>query len=206
MTQWQWIRIGSPFPSQDAAAGNLGRAVTERAPQSPSTSPWPAMFRLRAWQAMVALAVVSGPLGAAPDGEQLYGRHCAACHGNIGQGGIGLPLALSKLIRSLPDSYLETTIRRGRPGRVMPAFEDLSDAQVQAIVAHLRGWTGGPTPVLPDVAVVGVAARGEALYAEHCAACHGADLQGASAAALSRYLHNQIPTPTAQAGTPAHHR
>ncbi len=133
---------------------------------------------LHGWVVMLVLLLASGSVVAGPDGEQLYARHCAACHGNFGQGGIGLPLALSKLIRSLPDSYLETTIRRGRPGRVMPAFEDLGDAQVQAIVAHLRGWTGGDSPVLPDAPVTGDAARGSALYAEHCSACHGEDLQG----------------------------
>jgi cytochrome c oxidase cbb3-type subunit 3 len=79
----------------------------------------------------------------------------------------------------------------------MPAFEDLGDAQVQAIVAHLRGWTGSPTPVLPDVPVVGVAAHGEALYAEHCAACHGADLQGATGTGrtFSRRRDHQVMPP-----------
>jgi len=153
--------------------------------------------RLRGWVAVLSLAIIYAPVNAAPDGEQLYARHCAACHGNLGQGGIGLPLALSKLIRSLPDSYLEATIRRGRPGRVMPAFADLGDAQVQAIVTHLRGWTGGPTPVLPDAPITGVAARGEALYAEHCAACHGADLQGATGTGrtFSRKRDHQVMPP-----------
>jgi cytochrome c oxidase cbb3-type subunit 3 len=32
--------------------------------------------------------------------------------------------------------------------------------------------------VLPDAPVTGDAARGSALYAEHCSACHGEDLQG----------------------------
>jgi cytochrome c oxidase cbb3-type subunit 3 len=136
------------------------------------------MARVHACLALLVLILASGPVAAGPDGEQLYARHCAACHGNLGRGGIGLPLALSKLIRSLPDSYIEITIRRGRPGRVMPAFEDLGDAQVQAIVAHLRGWTGGDSPVLPDAPIVGDASRGKVLYAEHCSECHGQNLQG----------------------------
>lgn len=56
----------------------------------------------------MVLILALGPVAAGQDGEQLYARHWAACHGNLGQVGIGLPRALSKLIRSRPDSYLET--------------------------------------------------------------------------------------------------
>jgi mono/diheme cytochrome c family protein len=57
---------------------------------------------------LVVLILALGPVAAGQDGEQLTARHWAACHGNLGQVGIGLPRALSKLIRSRPDSYLET--------------------------------------------------------------------------------------------------
>lgn len=130
--------------------------------------------------ALTAYGIAPRSVIAGPDGGRLYARHCAACHGNIGGGGIGLPLTLSKLIQSLPDEYLATSIRVGRPGRVMPAFEDLSDAQVAAIVGYMREWTGSPPPVLPTGLVVGDATRGRTLYEQHCAECHGADMMGGS--------------------------
>ena len=60
-----------------------------------------------------------GVVRAAPDGAELYVEHCAGCHQMEGQGGIGLPLLNAKLA-DVPDTYLQRTIRLGRPGRVMP--------------------------------------------------------------------------------------
>lgn len=114
----------------------------------------------------------------APDGADLYSRHCAACHGLDGGGGVGVPLALPAFLDSVTDNYLRNTIRFGRPGRVMPGFPTLSDAQVGAIVEHLRGWSRGAEPQLPEGAVAGDATRGAQLYAENCASCHGADGEG----------------------------
>lgn len=122
---------------------------------------------------LALLLSVSGAAWGAPDGADLYSRHCAACHGIDGSGGVGVPLALPAFLDSVPDHYLETTIRRGRPGRVMPAFTQLSDAQVDAIVDHLRSWSKGTPPVRDDTPVPGDAQRGAKLYAQHCASCHG---------------------------------
>lgn len=123
--------------------------------------------------ALLPLAAVQ----AEPDGGRLYARHCAACHGDQGTGGVGVPLSLPAFLAGAPDSYLEKTIRHGRPGRVMPAFEGLSEAEVQAIVAHIRGWhPEAPGPMAARVP--GDVQRGQALFAQHCAACHGADGKG----------------------------
>ncbi len=74
-------------------------------------------------------------VNSAPDGGELYGRHCSACHGDKGEGGVGVPLSLPSFLNSVLNEYLKKTIRLGRSGRVMPAFEYLSDAQVNAIAA-----------------------------------------------------------------------
>ena len=92
------------------------------------------------------------------DGAQLYETHCAACH-QVNGGGIGLPLSLSKL-DNVADDYIRLTIRNGRPGRIMPAFEDLSEAQVNAITAYIRSWSGNPGPRYADDLVSGDGERG----------------------------------------------
>lgn len=120
-----------------------------------------------------------GTAQAAPDGAALYERNCAACHGEDGRGGVGVPLALPDFLSHVSDDYLFKTIRLGRPGRVMPAHRDLTDAEVGAIVGHIRGWMPeGREVALPDGPIEGDPARGEALYAEYCAECHGRNGSG----------------------------
>lgn len=127
------------------------------------------------------LALLALPLSAAwaaPDGARLYARNCAACHGEDGSGGIGVPLALPSFQATVDDAYLRKTIRIGRPGRVMPAFAQLSDAEVDAIVAHVRSWYKGKPPVYDPTPIAGDAAKGAALFGKHCAGCHGANGEG----------------------------
>lgn len=112
---------------------------------------------------------------AAPDGASLYREHCAACHGLEGDGGVGVPLALPAFLGSVSDAYLAKTIRHGRPGRVMPAFRSLSEAQVDALVKHLRGWSPDEAPSFSADAIEGDVQHGRKLYAKHCAECHGAE-------------------------------
>lgn len=115
---------------------------------------------------------------AASEGEKLYGRNCAACHGENGTGGIGVPLALRSFQSSVSDDYLRKTIRHGRPGRVMPAFSQLSDSEIEAIVGHVRSWHKGPTVTYSEKRIKGDPVRGKKLYGQHCAACHGPNGEG----------------------------
>lgn len=126
-------------------------------------------------------ALLSIVANAAPDGARLYERHCSACHGLHGEGGVGIPLALPSFQSAVEDEFLFTTIRQGRPGRVMPAFKSLSDAQVSAIVQHIRNWA----PERQTAALRGTikrayghAGNGKKLFAQYCAHCHGANGEG----------------------------
>ena len=126
--------------------------------------------------ALVLAAAVPGAY-AAHDGAKLYDQYCAACHGSTGEGGVGVPLVLPDFLATVDDAYLRKTIRLGRPGRVMPAFRQLSDAEVEAITRHVRGWQ--KTPSRPPAKVrAGNAKRGAGLYATHCTSCHGANGEG----------------------------
>lgn len=112
---------------------------------------------------------------AAPDGKALYNTHCAVCHNENGMGGIGLPLNGEKLDH-YPRDYLFKTIRLGRKGRIMPAFEKLSDAQVNAIVDYLFSWRShSRNVVFSKVPVKGDSENGAKLFQNKCAQCHGKD-------------------------------
>ena len=129
----------------------------------------------------------------APRGDDLYAAHCAACHGDIGVGVVGVPLSFPSFLDSVDDDFLRKTIRHGRPGRVMPAFRALSDAQVNAIVHYVRGWSDKPAPVFSDKLVVGDVKRGQQLYGSYCAACHGANGEGGSGTGVTFSRKRDLP-------------
>lgn len=139
-------------------------------------------------------AAAGGALAdAAPDGARLYGRNCAACHGENGTGGIGVPLALPAFQTAASDDYLRKTIRHGRPGRVMPAFPQMSDAEVAAIVRHVRTWNKGAPATYSEQRVKGDPRRGSQLFAQHCAACHGADGEGSKGTGVTFSRPRDLP-------------
>ncbi len=127
-----------------------------------------------------ALGALAPPAWATDDGAKLYTRHCAACHGSRGAGGVGVPLALPDFLAAADDKFLRKTIRLGRPGRVMPAFRQLSDAQVDALVRYIRGWAPatGSGAAIEESSIKGNAEHGGKLYARYCAACHGVHGEG----------------------------
>jgi cytochrome c oxidase cbb3-type subunit 3 len=141
----------------------------------------------------IILMCLLGVANGAPDGGQLYMAHCAACHGDQGDGGVGVPLALPAFLESVDDSFLRTTIRLGRPGRVMPAFSTLSDAQVDALVGHIRGWSGKPEPVFAPTPVKGDAQHGKELFAKYCASCHGEMGEGGSGTGVTFSRRRKLP-------------
>lgn len=96
---------------------------------------------------------------AAAEGHDLFRDNgCGACHGNDGQGGVGPKLAgiagtdvkLSDGTTVVADAdYLFNSIRNPRGQRVdgyaVPMPEnDLSDEQIERIVAYIQAIGGGP--------------------------------------------------------------
>lgn len=124
------------------------------------------------------LLLVSFTSLANPNGEQLYLDNCSACHGANGHGGVGVPLALPDFQYGVTNDYLEKTIRLGRPDRIMPAFNQLSDAEVKAIVKYIRNWAPGKPFKYTNKKISGNVKHGKQLYVKNCAACHGANGEG----------------------------
>jgi cytochrome c oxidase cbb3-type subunit 3 len=138
---------------------------------------------------LFAASVVNG----APDGAALFDKHCAVCHGDDGKGGVGVPLSLTSFIDTVSDEYLKTTIRLGRPGRIMPAFPTLSEAQINAIVEHMRGWSDAPAITHNTEPVKGNPEKGEELFAKHCVQCHGEKGKGGTGTGVTFSRKRELP-------------
>ena len=144
----------------------------------------------------LVLLVCSMTVHAAPQGDRLYAAHCAACHGETGSGGVGVPLSLPSFLDSVDDEFLRITIRQGRPGRVMPTFNSLSDAQVNAIIGHLRSWSENPAPTYARTPIAGNVEQGRQLYTTHCAECHGVNGEGGKGTGVTfsrKRAHDIVP-------------
>ena len=139
------------------------------------------------------LLLFSSGVSSAPDGEKLYATHCSTCHGISGEGGVGVPLSLPSFLNSVSDEYLEKTIRVGRPGRIMPAFEELSDAQVDVIVKHVRSWSDKPAPVEDYTPARGDSKNGKKLYKTHCQQCHGDEGWGGKGTGVTFSRKRELP-------------
>lgn len=137
------------------------------------------LLRILSFLILVSSALLAHADDTHAEGGHLYAHNCSACHGSDGHGGVGVPLALPAFLSTVDDEYLRITIRQGRPGRVMPAFSQLSDKQVRSIIGFLRSWPGQtPPPSQPRTPIRGDAAHGKALFTQNCAVCHGAQGEG----------------------------
>jgi cytochrome c oxidase cbb3-type subunit 3 len=134
--------------------------------------------------------------------DVLYAHNCSGCHGPGGRLGPAPPLNDPLFLTIVPDNVLESAIREGRRGTLMPAFAEdkggtLSAAQVQVLAGGLKThWRPSKPPggELPPYLVAakanpedatGAVQRGAAAFARACAGCHGAKGEGDSAGAIA---------------------
>jgi cytochrome c oxidase cbb3-type subunit 3 len=139
------------------------------------------------------IALFSLSVNSAPHGEKLYARHCSSCHGIDGKGGVGVPIALPSFLNSVSDEYLKKTIRFGRPGRVMPAFESLSDVQLTVIARYLRRWSDKPGTIENTMVVKGDSKKGKQLFVKYCAQCHGEEGRGGKGTGVTYSRKRDLP-------------
>src|SRR5262245_4279004 len=118
----------------------------------------------------------------------LYGTHCAGCHGTDGRLGASRPLNDPVYLALVPRERVRRVIADGVAGTLQPAFGSsaggtLTAAQIDALVGGIYDkWSKSAKSDVaglpPYAALAGDAARGQAVYATACAACHGPEGKG----------------------------
>lgn len=126
-------------------------------------------------------------------GQALYRRYCALCHGRDGEGYAAdnsPALASQEFLRSASDQFITAAIESGRPGTPMSAWSrdhggPLLDEEIGHILTYLRSWQHD-TPLRVDtIEVHGVAPRGQPIFQQRCASCHGQRGEGVDAIELA---------------------
>ena len=117
--------------------------------------------------------------GDAEGGRQAFLAGCAGCHGDEAQGMSGLGPSLvgvgaASAHFQLSSGRMPAANAQGQTERRMPAFDDATIADLTAYIA-----SHGDGPEIPDVEIDdALLPRGEELFIENCAPCHGATANG----------------------------
>lgn len=112
-------------------------------------------------------------------GLKLYRSRCTVCHGESGEGRIGPSINNQAVLRVVSNEFLHDTLVRGRPGTAMPAWRQLSGADVADLIALMRSWQKEDAKQLSSIRVQGDPENGRLLFQGACAGCHGPDAEGA---------------------------
>ena len=98
--------------------------------------------------------------------SEVFSQNCSGCHGTIGQGGFGPPLAAAGFA-----SLVAPMVEEG--GIQMPSFgNQLSDAQILGVAEYVAQTLAAPE------ARTAVTAEGGETYRLYCAGCHSTTGRG----------------------------
>lgn len=136
------------------------------------------ILRSIAGLAVTALMLVQFCVAQAPDnspskdeGRSIFNASCVSCHGLDGGGtDKGMNIAGSASIKSLTDAQLANIISEGVIEEGMPAFRNLKENQLRALVSYVRMLQGkGESRTLP-----GDPKRGQKIFFSKgdCGQCH----------------------------------
>ncbi len=132
-------------------------------------------------------------------GQTLFAQNCAGCHGDFGEGGPSpanpgqtiAAIGTSDFLNTRDDTTLYQIISQGQPNQGMSPFGianggNLSDDQINSIVAYLRSWQSNP-PVTtqPQITLPTLSLSAADVYSTICAQCHGKNGEGAVGPALN---------------------
>ncbi len=149
-------------------------------------------------------------------GNAVFQQNCAACHGPSATGGMGPNLIASSLVRhDNKGDAIGKVVHEGRMDKGMPAFPQLTEAQVSDIAAWLHARIDAYTrPSASGASAFGSqlgggdAAAGKAAFAAKCAGCHSGNLDHIAAKhepaeLAARMLMPPVPKNPAATVTPA---
>jgi cytochrome c oxidase cbb3-type subunit 3 len=186
---------------QANSQGRPGRSSS----QSPASQPRPKSATPQTYSA-----------GQVAEGEARFGAQCGFCHGKDAAGGESGPdLTRAELVAQ--DNHgdkIGPVIRNGRPNAGMPAFNNLSEDDLNAIVAFLHSQMdkfaqlgGGRRSVDPADLATGNAAAGREYFngIGKCSSCHSAtgDLAGIGKRLQGLALLRRMLYPGGGPGAPA---
>ena len=118
------------------------------------------------------IKAVAADLDARAMGERLFLNYCAQCHGSDAGGSKGFPsLRDNDWLYGGEPANIRDSIGNGRNGIMPPFGAALGDEGVRNVVAYVRSLSGLPSDNVR-------AQLGRPVFAQNCAACHGADGKG----------------------------
>ena len=82
-------------------------------------------------------AVLTMAWAQSPDGRMTFQSLCSGCHGTDGNGGEHAPSILPSLAAK-NDEGITLIVREGVPRKGMPAFKQMPEADLRALVAYMR--------------------------------------------------------------------
>lgn len=194
-------------PLNEPAAGQQRK--TETPPQNERNARGQEAFRN-----FLAIGAPPNP-EAVKRGQAIFVSTCGFCHGPNATGGAQGPnLVRSTLVLHDGGTGKEIgpVIHNGRPQKGMPAFPNITDAQISDIAAFLLGRTQAAANRMEysiQNIVTGDSKAGEAYFEAHCANCHSptGDLahiatRYEAVALQDRFLYPQTSNPFHQEGPP----
>ncbi len=129
------IREGKPAIGMPACAPDLGDAQVEAL-----------ITLIEGWRDTLPEEAGAEAPARAPDpvrGADLFARHCASCHGDLGRGGAIVERAINSpdtLSRYTPEA-VKALLQQDLPGTAMPAFRGvLSEEDLEDVAALFQRW------------------------------------------------------------------